>query len=158
MHPIESFHLCRWVKSNLIWTLSKSLGSVGGGILPVPEMTFRMRLAICSLLICITTPPPWTISKWFSIIHPVSWAFFRNELSSSYEYMDVWQCRPKPFGGPKQNLIWGPPPTTAESPVHYIINCINTVIDYELLSPWAQMHKDLNLLLLFFSSGPQTAA
>ena len=63
---------------------------------------------------------------------------------------------PKPLGGPKQNLIWGPPPTTADSPLldnywhkchtvmlHYkLYTQCNTVKDYELLFPWAQMHKN----------------
>ena len=61
----------------------------------------------------------------------------------------LWTEPAQAFQGPKQNLIWGPPPTTVVSPVldnyrqkcHTIIDCIYTVADYELLSLWAQMRN-----------------
>ena len=73
--------------------------------------------------------------------------------------MYCMQGRPKPFGGPKQNLFqaFGPPLPPQRShrclmiidtnvtPCHIII-CNNTGMDCVLLSSWAKKHKLLQFM------------
>ena len=114
---------------------------------------FLTQKSACTIFICIgknILQCPWGSSVDLLSTFPI---FITNFIFCTVRLCQVImssQCWPKPFGGPKQNLIWGPPPTTVESPVWHVClttimlhyNCINTVTDYELLSPWAQMHKD----------------
>lgn len=51
---------------------------------------------------------------------------YQFRVKVRFNLYGVCQCWPKPFRGPKQNLIWGPPPTTCAwqllTQINWIIN------------------------------------
>ena len=74
-------------------------------------------LTLCWYCYRLKFPYRWSKNAWAAVDQ---WVELVDWWSEGRIPAPLGAVPPKPFGGPKQNLIWGPPPTTAESPVQLL--------------------------------------